>query len=85
MPPGCCAAGGLNVHEAQRLLRGLAELDFVAADLVEVSPPFDVGGLTSLNAANLLFEQLCLLVQAKRRRAAAAMEAGAAQAPGADC
>lgn len=65
---GTPEAGGLGVHEAQRILRALGELDFVGADLVEVSPPFDVGGLTCLNAANLLFEQLCLLASAKVRR-----------------
>ena len=30
-------------------------------DLVEVSPPFDNGDITSLLAANLLFELLCVL------------------------
>jgi guanidinobutyrase len=32
----------------------------VGADLVEVSPPYDNGELTSLLAANLLFELLCV-------------------------
>jgi len=35
-------------------------LSIVGADLVEVSPPFDNGDLTSLLAANLLFELLCV-------------------------
>jgi guanidinopropionase len=38
------------------------------ADLVEVSPPIDVGELTSLAAANLLFEMLCVTSQAVVRR-----------------
>jgi guanidinopropionase len=46
-------------------LRGV---DFVGADLVEVSPPFDSAGLTALNAANLLFEILCLLAEARQAR-----------------
>jgi len=36
---------------------------------VEVAPPFDVGGLTAFNGASILFEILCLLVEARRRRA----------------
>jgi arginase family enzyme len=43
-------------------VRGLAGLDIVAADLVEVAPPYDgPGQITSLLAANLLFEMLCVL------------------------
>jgi len=44
--------------ELERALRGLR---FVGADLVEVSPPYDSAELTSLLAANLLYEILCLL------------------------
>ena len=33
----------------------------VACDLVEVSPPYDSADITSLLAANLLLEMLCLL------------------------
>jgi guanidinobutyrase len=29
--------------------------------LVEVAPPYDISGNTSLLAANLLFEMLCIL------------------------
>jgi guanidinobutyrase len=36
-------------------------LDIVGCDLVEVSPPYDTGEITSLLAANLLFELLCVL------------------------
>jgi agmatinase len=59
---GTPEVGGLTSHEAQRLVRGLAGLDIVAADLVEVAPPYDgPGQITSLLAANLLFEMLCVL------------------------
>jgi guanidinopropionase len=54
--------GGITSYEAQRMLRGLRGVDFVAADLVEVSPALDQGGTTALVAANLAFEMLCLLV-----------------------
>ncbi|MBV9756796.1 MAG: arginase family protein, partial [Alphaproteobacteria bacterium] len=68
---GTPEAGGLSVIEAQRILRGLAGIDIVAADLVEVAPPFDHAGLTAFNAASLLFEILCLLAEARLRRASA--------------
>ncbi|KAK3094745.1 hypothetical protein FSP39_005706 [Pinctada imbricata] len=36
-------------------------MNIVGADLVEVSPPYDHGGITALTGANLLFEMLCVL------------------------
>jgi len=60
--------GGITMIEAQRLLRELGGLDFVGADVVEVSPPFDPSGVTALNAATILFEILCLLAPAWRAR-----------------
>lgn len=53
--------GGFTSREAQIMLRGLAGIPLVGADLVEVSPPFDVGGITALTAATLLFEILCIM------------------------
>jgi len=53
--------GGYTPREAQQMLRGLIGLDFIGADVVEVSPPFDPSGGTALVAANLMFEILCLL------------------------
>lgn len=59
---GTPEVGGLTSHQAQQLLRGLAGLAFVGADIVEVAPPFDgPGHITSLLAANLLFELLCVM------------------------
>jgi guanidinopropionase len=65
---GTPEAGGITVLEALRLLRGLRGIDFVGGDLVEVSPPFDPGTLTAFNGASLLFEILCLLVEARQAR-----------------
>lgn len=65
---GTPEAGGIMMIEAQRLLRALAGIDFIGADLVEVSPPFDNGTITSQNAANILFEILCLLAPAAQAR-----------------
>jgi guanidinopropionase len=65
---GTPEAGGMTALEAMRLLRGLRGIDFIGGDLVEVSPPFDIGGLTSFNGASILFEMLCLVVQAWQER-----------------
>jgi guanidinopropionase len=67
---GTPEAGGITALEALRLLRALRGIDFVGGDLVEVSPPFDVGGLTAFNGASVLFEILCLLVEAWQGRGA---------------
>lgn len=65
---GTPEAGGLTMIEAQRIVRGLMGLDVVGADLVEVSPPFDVGALTAFHGASILFEILCVVVEAWRQR-----------------
>ena len=62
---GTPEAGGLTTIEALRMIRGLRGIDFVGADLVEVSPPFDVGGITSFNGASILFEILCVVAAAR--------------------
>jgi agmatinase len=63
---GTPEVGGLTSFEALCLVRGLRGLDLVGADVVEVSPPFDgPGQITSLLAANLLFELLSLLALRK--------------------
>jgi agmatinase len=58
---GTPQVGGLSSAQILGLVRSLAGIRFVGADLVEVSPPFDSAEITSLLASNLLFEQLCLL------------------------
>jgi agmatinase len=64
---GTPEVGGLTSHEAQRLVRGLAGLNIVGADLVEVSPLYDgPGQITSLLAANLMFEMLCVIAVRKK-------------------
>jgi agmatinase len=52
--------GGLTSTQIIELVRALRGLNIVGCDLVEVSPPFDTGEITSLLAANLLFELLCV-------------------------
>ena len=58
---GTPQVGGPTSREIIALIRGLQGLHFIGADLVEVSPPYDSAEITSLLAANLLFEFLCLM------------------------
>ena len=55
---------GLTTSEAIALIRGFRNLNFVGADIVEVSPPFDSGGLTSMTGATVMYELLCVLAEA---------------------
>lgn len=64
---GTPEVGGLTTPQALEVIRGCHGLDIVGGDLVEVSPPYDPSGNTSLLAANLLFEMLCVLPGVKRR------------------
>jgi agmatinase len=66
---GTPEAGGLTSRELLAILRGLARrLDVVAADVVEVSPPYDPTGATATAGANAAYELLCLLVLSGRGR-----------------
>ena len=69
---GTPEVGGFTTREALHLLRGLRGLDLVGADLVEVAPPLDAGGITAIAGAGLLFEILCLLAERVAARAAGA-------------
>lgn len=60
--------GGFSTHAAQRLVRGLKGVNLAGADLVEVSPPFDPSGMTAWVGVSLMFELLCVLAEAVRRR-----------------
>ena len=58
--------GGLMASQGVEIIRGCFGLNLVGCDLVEVSPPYDTSGNTSLLAANLLFEMLCSMPGCKR-------------------
>jgi guanidinobutyrase len=60
--------GGLTGSQGLEIIRGCAGLNLVGCDLVEVSPPYDTTGNTSLLAANLIFEMLCALPGCRRAR-----------------
>ena len=57
---GTPVIGGLSTHQAQQILRGLAGINLVGMDLVEVAPDYDVGEITSLAGASLALEMLYL-------------------------
>jgi guanidinobutyrase len=52
---------GLTGPQGVEVIRGCRGLDLVGGDLVEVAPQYDTSGNTSLMAANLLYEMLCVL------------------------
>lgn len=58
---GTPVAGGLTTAQALDAVRSLGELNIVGMDVVEVSPPYDVGECTALAAATLAHDFLCLL------------------------
>jgi guanidinobutyrase len=60
--------GGLSTIQGIEIIRGCWGLNMVGADLVEVSPPYDTTGNTSLLAANLMFEMLCSFPGCQRAR-----------------
>jgi agmatinase len=64
---GTPEVGGLTSREALELVRALEGLQLVGADVVEVSPPYDHAGITSLLAANLLFEMVSVLAANRLR------------------
>jgi agmatinase len=55
---GTPVVGGFSTHDALRLIRGLAGLQIVGMDVVEVSPPFDVSEITALAGASIAQELL---------------------------
>jgi len=57
---GTPVPGGLSSREAIALLRGLAGVNLVGMDVVEVAPPLDHADMTSHLAAHLLYEGLAL-------------------------
>ena len=62
---GTPEVGGLTSYQLLQLVRGLLGLNLVGFDLVEVSPPYDHGDITSVLASNVIFEYLSLLALQK--------------------
>jgi agmatinase len=57
---GIPEAGGLTTRELLGVLRGLAGLRVVSADIVEVAPAYDHGEVTAIAAAHVAYELLAL-------------------------
>jgi len=57
---GTPEAGGITSRELLATLRALAGLNLVAADVVEVAPAYDHAEVTSIAAANVVYELLGL-------------------------
>ncbi len=63
---GTPEVGGLLPREALALVRGLAGIDIVGADVVEVAPQYDTTTATAQIGAQMLFEELCLVALSPR-------------------
>ena len=59
--------GGLTPREVLAILRGLAGLDIVGGDVVEVAPQYDATTNTAHVGAQMLFTELCLVAANPKR------------------
>ena len=59
---GTPEVGGPNSYEALKVVRELAGVNIVGADMVEVSPPFDPSSNTAFLGVSVMFELLCQMV-----------------------
>ncbi|MBB4279468.1 agmatinase [Rhizobium mongolense] len=66
---GTPEVGGLTSAQALGILRGLAGLNIVGGDVVEIAPQYDPTSNTAQIAAQVLFELLCLTAEAIKVRA----------------
>ncbi|MEI6790225.1 MAG: agmatinase, partial [Myxococcaceae bacterium] len=55
---GTPVPGGLTSFQALQLIRALSGLNIIGADIVEISPPYDLADLTSLVAVTIMGEIL---------------------------
>lgn len=65
---GTPEVGGLTSREALTIMRGLAGLDVVGADVVEIAPHYDPTSNTAQIGSQILFEELCLASMALKQR-----------------
>lgn len=63
---GTPEVGGFTSLEGLTIIRGLDSVNFVGFDIVEVAPPYDHAEITSLLAANVVFEFLSVLALQKK-------------------
>jgi agmatinase len=62
---GTPEAGGMTSRELLAVLRGLADLDLVGADVVEVAPAYDHAEVTGIAASHVVYEVLSALAPEK--------------------
>ncbi|MFK7942066.1 MAG: agmatinase [Paracoccaceae bacterium] len=60
--------GGIIPRDVQKILQGLMGFDVIGADICEVAPCYDPTGITSVTAANLMFELTCLIADSLSRK-----------------
>ncbi len=65
---GTPVAGGLTSMQAFEILRELRGVNVVSADVVEVSPSYDVSEITALSAATIGLHCLALMAAGKREQ-----------------
>jgi agmatinase len=58
---GTPEAGGMSSRELLGVIRGIAGLQVVSADIVEVSPPYDHAEITGIAAAHVVYELLSVM------------------------
>lgn len=63
---GTPEAGGFTGYDAISFVRGLKEINFIGFDMVEVMPPYDPAHVTSLLAANIIYEFISLIAIQKK-------------------
>jgi agmatinase len=63
---GTPEAGGLTSRELLAMLRELADLDVVGADIVEVAPAYDHAELTGIAASHVAYELLSVMSTSRR-------------------
>ena len=73
---GTPEVGGLTPREVLGILRGLAGLNVIGGDVVEVAPQYDATTNTAQIGAQCLFELLCLVAIDRRQRSASPSSGG---------
>lgn len=63
---GTPVCGGPTTNEIKTVLRNLSGINIVAADIVEVAPAYDSSNITSLAAASLAQDFLCLMTHKEK-------------------
>lgn len=62
---GTPVSGGLSAAQGLAIVRGFTELNLVGMDVVEVAPVYDQSQITSLAAAHIACDLICLMAKRK--------------------